>query len=94
MTAPYAIAPPHPARSVDQQLSALGRLVGNTPLLGIRYAFRGRQGILYAKCEQMNLTGSIKDRMALHILKKAYAAGELRPGDTIAEATSGSVRPE
>src|SRR5262249_16048506 len=46
---------------------------------------------IYAKCEQMNLTGSIKDRMALHILKQAYARGELRPGDTIAEATSGNT---
>ena len=84
-------AAPPAAHPVDRQLSALGRLVGNTPLLGIRYAFRGRPGVLYAKCEQMNLTGSIKDRMALHILKKAYAAGELRPGDTIAEATSGNT---
>ena len=78
-------------RQLDQQFSALARLVGNTPLLGIRYSFRGRPGVLYAKCEQMNLTGSIKDRMALHILKKAYAAGELRPGGTIAEATSGNT---
>ena len=76
---------------LDQQLSALARLVGNTPLLGIRYSFRGRPGVLYAKCEQLNLTGSIKDRMALHILKQAYAAGELQPGDTIAEATSGNT---
>src|SRR5262249_40426176 len=68
-----------------------GRLVGNTPLLGIRYRFGGRSRILFAKCEQMNLTGSIKDRMALHILRQAYAAGDLRPGDTIAEATSGNT---
>ena len=91
MTAPYATAPPHPARSVDQQLSALGRLVGNTPLLGIRYAFRGRPGILYAKCEQMNLTGSIKDRMALYILQKAYEQGKVLPGDMIVEASSGNT---
>ena len=76
---------------LEQRLSALGRLVGNTPLLGIGYRFRGRPGILYAKCEQMNLTGSIKDRMALHILRSAYASGDLRPGDTIAEATSGNT---
>jgi len=82
---------PELAPQLEQQFSALGRLVGNTPLLGIQYSFRGRPGILYAKCEQMNLTGSIKDRMALHILKKAYAAGDLRPGDTIAEATSGNT---
>ena len=66
---------------LEESLSALERLVGNTPLLGIRYRFRRRQGILFAKCEHMNLTGSIKDRMALHILRKAYASGDLRPGE-------------
>ena len=76
---------------LEPKLSALGRLVGNTPLLGIRYGFRGRARTLYAKCEQMNLTGSIKDRMALHILRRAYANGDLHPGDTIAEATSGNT---
>jgi Pyridoxal-phosphate dependent enzyme len=37
------------------------------------------------------MTGSIKDRMALHILKKAYAPGRIRPGDTIADSTSGNT---
>ena len=82
-------------QSVDQQITqrlrALGRLVGNTPLLGVHFKVRGHEDIIYAKCEQMNLTGSIKDRMALHILKKAYASGELHTGDTIAEATSGNT---
>ena len=76
---------------VAQRLSAVTRLVGNTPLLGIECRFRGRMRTIYAKCEQMNLTGSIKDRMALHILKRAYARGHLQPGDTIAEATSGNT---
>jgi cysteine synthase len=76
---------------LERRLSALGRLVGNTPLLGIRFAYRGRSRTLYAKCEQMSLTGSIKDRMALHILERAYASGDLHAGDTIAEATSGNT---
>ena len=76
---------------LGQKIAALRVLVGNTPLLGIRYSFGARQRIIYAKCEQMNLTGSIKDRMALHILKTAYATGDLHPGDTIAEATSGNT---
>ncbi len=74
-----------------QRFSALGRLLGNTPLLGVHFRLRGRNGIIYAKCEQMNLTGSIKDRMALHILKQAWANGELHARDTIAEATSGNT---
>ena len=77
--------------SIKERLTALGRLVGNTPLLGIQCSYRGRERFIFAKCEQMNLTGSIKDRMALHILRKSHAAGELHPGDTIVEATSGNT---
>lgn len=77
--------------NLKQRIQALGRLVGNTPLLGIECSYRGHARVIYAKCEQMNLTGSIKDRMALHILKSSYASGELRPGDTIVEATSGNT---
>jgi len=79
------------AEQLRQRFCALGRLVGNTPLLGVHFKVRGQERIIYAKCEQMNLTGSIKDRMALHILKKACASGELHAGDTIAEATSGNT---
>lgn len=74
-----------------QLLRGLGRSVGNTPLLAIRCRFRNRERVIYAKSEQLNLTGSIKDRMALHILASAYASGTLQPGDTIAEATSGNT---
>ncbi len=72
-------------------LRGLARSIGNTPLLAIRCRFRGRERTIYAKSEQLNLTGSIKDRMALHILASAYASGALRPGDMIAEATSGNT---
>ena len=74
-----------------ERLKALGRLVGNTPLLGIEFRFRGRSRVLYAKCEHMNLTGSVKDRMALYILHRAYREGRIRPGDTIVEASSGNT---
>ena len=66
-------------------------MIGNTPLLAIRFAFRGKERVIYAKAEQINMTGSIKDRMAFHILKKAYQEGRIQPGDTIAEATSGNT---
>jgi cysteine synthase A len=66
-------------------------MVGNTPLLAIELTYRGKQRILYAKSEQLNMTGSIKDRMALYILEHAYAEGRISPGDTIAEATSGNT---
>src|SRR5271157_5216272 len=77
--------------AVATRLRALERLIGNTPLLAIEYELGGRQRTIFAKSEQMNLTGSIKDRMALHIVRKAYAEGRLHPGDTIVEATSGNT---
>ena len=71
--------------------TGLKNLVGNTPLLAIRCEYRGRSCTVYAKAEHINLTGSIKDRMAFHILERARAAGRLAPGQTIAEATSGNT---
>jgi cysteine synthase A len=47
--------------------------------------------VIYAKSEQYNLTGSIKDRMALYILQQAYAEARIARGDTIVEATSGNT---
>ena len=77
--------------AISNRFHALERLIGNTPLLAIDFEFHGRRRTIYAKSEHLNLTGSIKDRMALHILRQAYAEGRLRPGDTIAEATSGNT---
>ena len=67
------------------------RLIGNSPLLVIRLKFRGEIRIIYAKVEQYNITGSIKDRMALYTLQKSYETGLIKPGDTIVEATSGNT---
>jgi cysteine synthase A len=69
----------------------LKHMIGNTPLLAIRFAFRGKNRVIYAKAEHLNMTGSIKDRMAFHILKMAYQEGRIQQGDTIAEATSGNT---
>lgn len=76
---------------LGKKFRALRRLTGNTPLLGVHFRFEGRECCIYAKSEQLNMTGSIKDRMALHILRKAYEEGKIQPGDTIAEATSGNT---
>jgi cysteine synthase A len=66
-------------------------MIGRTPLLAIDLRVGGRRRRVHAKAEYLNLSGSIKDRMALHILGEALRRGELRPGDTIAEATSGNT---
>lgn len=69
----------------------LWRLIGNSPLLAIHFKYKGQARSIYAKAEHYNITGSIKDRMALYILEKAYASERIRPGDTIVEATSGNT---
>lgn len=69
----------------------LSRLVGNTPMLELQYTYKGKPGRLFVKCEHYNLTGSVKDRMALNILLEAYRNCEIKPGDTIVEATSGNT---
>jgi len=80
-----------PVSADDRRLAGLRSLVGNTPLLAIELTYRGEQRVVYAKAEHLNLTGSVKDRMALHILRKAYARGALQPGARIIEATSGNT---
>jgi cysteine synthase A len=70
---------------------ALHRAIGSTPMASLDVRFRGARRRILAKLEMGNLTGSIKDRMALHILWAAYDDGTLKPGDTIAEATSGNT---
>lgn len=68
----------------------LKNMIGNTPMLRIHFHFKGKHRVIYAKAENLNLTGSIKDRMAFHILKRAYQDHRINPGDTIVEATSGN----
>lgn len=78
-------------QSIERRMQGLRCLVGNTPLLAISLRFRGRPRTVYAKAESFNMTGSIKDRMALHMLECARARGALKPGDLIIEATSGNT---
>jgi cysteine synthase A len=73
------------------RLRSMQRLIGNTPLLALTFRIDGAERTIYAKYEPLNFTGSIKDRMALHILQRAYERGEIAPGDPIAEATSGNT---
>lgn len=86
-----ASSPPAVPACQEARLKALSALIGRTPLLSIRVRFRGLERVVHAKAEHYNLTGSIKDRMALSILSRAYRTGALKPGDTIAEATSGNA---
>jgi cysteine synthase len=66
-------------------------LIGNTPLLHIVYEFKGERREIFAKAEYYNLTGSIKDRMASHIIKESLKDGTLKEKMPIVEATSGNT---
>ncbi len=77
--------------NTEMVFKGLARSIGGTPLLAIRCNFRGHPRTIFAKSEQMNRAGSIKDRMALHVLRTAYKAGTIQPGFGIAEATSGNT---
>lgn len=76
---------------VQNKLRHLWNLVGGTPMLEITYSYKGLIRKIYVKCEHYNLTGSIKDRMALYILQKAYEHNLIKPDDIIVEATSGNT---
>jgi cysteine synthase A len=78
-------------RAFSERLLSLWNVVGDTPLVQIRFRYRGIERCVYAKYEAANLTGSIKDRMALFILERAHERGEIARGDTIVEASSGNT---
>ncbi|WP_037367798.1 cystathionine beta-synthase [Amycolatopsis orientalis] len=66
-------------------------LVGNTPLVKLNSLTRGLKPLVLAKVEYVNPGGSVKDRIALRMIEAAEASGELRPGGTIVEPTSGNT---
>ena len=66
-------------------------VVGRTPLVRLNHVTRGLQGEVLAKCEFLNPGGSVKDRIGVYMLEEAERRGEIRPGDTLIEATSGNT---
>jgi len=74
-------------RVYDNVLGAMG----NTPLVWLKRIGRDLPCPLYAKLELMNPGGSVKDRVGAYIIEQAEKRGELKPGGTIVEATSGNT---
>ena len=66
-------------------------LIGNTPIIKIKYKYKGIENYIYAKLEYYNLTGSIKDRIIYYILDKAIKEGKLTKDMPLVEATSGNT---
>lgn len=78
-------------KEMKDKLQSLHSLIGNTPLLEIHFHYKNEPRVLFAKAEYYNLTGSIKDRMALYVLEQAYIRNEISQNDEIVEATSGNT---
>jgi cystathionine beta-synthase len=65
--------------------------IGHTPIVSLNKVAPELKINLYGKCEFLNPAGSIKDRIGLHMINMAEKRGDLRPGGTIIEATSGNT---
>ena len=66
-------------------------LVGNTPLVRLRTGIPANGPQAFVKLEYVNPTGSVKDRMTLHIIRKAFNEGRIKRGDTVIDNTSGNT---
>ena len=71
--------------------ATLDRFVGNTPLVRLQRIPGASGNAVFAKLEGNNPAGSVKDRPALSMVKGAEVRGEIRPGATLIEATSGNT---
>ncbi|MDP2248602.1 MAG: pyridoxal-phosphate dependent enzyme, partial [Nitrosomonadales bacterium] len=65
--------------------------VGNTPLVKLQRIPGKTSNSILVKLEGNNPAGSVKDRPALSMIKRAEARGDIKPGDTLIEATSGNT---
>lgn len=71
-------------------LTTVLQTIGNTPLLRLDLS-RDLPGTVWLKLENRNPGGSIKDRVAFHMIERALSRGELKPGGVLVEATSGNM---
>jgi cystathionine beta-synthase len=74
-----------------QYARSMVELIGNTPLVKLSSVTAGLEPLVLAKVEYFNPGGSVKDRIALRMIEAAERSGQLRPGGTIVEPTSGNT---
>lgn len=90
MTSPLPPLPSHP-----RVVSSVLDLIGDTPLIELRHVGREPgdppRARIYAKAEQYNPGGSVKDRICLAMIEAAERRGDLRPGGVVIEPTSGNT---
>lgn len=75
----------------DSLLDSVLGAIGNTPLVELSRITRGLEGRILAKLEYLNPGFSKKDRIALQMVEEAEESGELKPGQTVVELTSGNT---
>src|SRR5271165_2341228 len=80
-----------PAMSRLRVADDITQLVGETPILQLKRVVPAGSAEVFAKLEYMNPGGSVKDRAAIGIIRRAEAQGQLKPGGTIVEATAGNT---
>ncbi len=69
------------------------KMIGNTPMVRLRKVIEGLNANVFVKCEYMNPSGSIKDRIALRMIEGSEMKGRLRSGETIIDMSSGNTGP-
>jgi cystathionine beta-synthase len=79
------------AETTVQYHESMIDLVGNTPLIKLNSVTEGIRATVLVKVEYFNPGGSVKDRIAVRMIEAAEASGELQPGGTIVEPTSGNT---
>lgn len=72
-------------------MKTIEHTIGNTPLVALQRMTNDIDGVVYAKLEGNNPAGSVKDRPALSMIKRAAERGDIKTGDTLIEATSGNT---
>ncbi|HHC71551.1 MAG TPA: cysteine synthase CysM [Thiotrichales bacterium] len=73
------------------EFPTIEQFIGNTPLVRLQRLSAGSNNTLLVKLEGNNPAGSVKDRPAINMIRRAEERGEIRPGDTLVEATSGNT---
>lgn len=74
-----------------QYLNSIAEAVGNTPLIKLNHMGTAPNHNIFVKCEFLNPGGSVKDRIAFHMVEQAEKEGKLKPGDLMIEATGGNT---
>lgn len=72
-------------------LDSILEAVGKTPIIRFNRIGKNLPCEIYGKCEFLNPGGSVKDRIAVHMVEEAEKEGRIKPGDTLIEATSGNA---